>query len=143
MKKGFTLIELLVVISIIGILIALSLSAFQAVRRTARDGKRQSDLTVIQSALEQYRSDCGQYPASISFGGSLTGSCSGSQTYMTQIPQDSFYPTYQYLYQRDVTGYVYVLCAYLEGGGTGSVSSIFCGGNCYGTTACNYKVVTP
>lgn len=93
--KGFTLIELLVVISIIGILIALSLAAFQGVRRAARDGKRQSDLKIIQSALEQYRSDQNFYPFEITSGAAITSSTGRPaptptplRTYLSQVPTD-------------------------------------------------------
>src|SRR5689334_7104133 len=60
--RAFTLIELLVVISIIGVLSALTTVNFIGVEQRARDGQRKSDLLVIASALEQYRSDAGNYP---------------------------------------------------------------------------------
>lgn len=62
-KRGFTLIEMMVVLTIIGILAGLTLTSFQGSRKTARDGKRVSDLQQIRSALEMYRADNnGQYP---------------------------------------------------------------------------------
>lgn len=64
-KKGFTLIELLIVIAIIGILATLLMSNFIGIRQRARDGKRKSDISQMQAALEQYRSDNGSYPLSI------------------------------------------------------------------------------
>lgn len=60
---GFTLIEMIVVISIIAVLSAISFVSYSSVQRGARDTKRQSDLKVIQSALEQYRADQTYYPA--------------------------------------------------------------------------------
>jgi general secretion pathway protein G len=141
MKKGFTLIELLVVIVIIGILMSVLLVSYQGTRVTARDGKRKADLEQIRSALELYHADCGQYPASsLQFGtGSLTSNCPGaSVTYMSRLPQDPIYPTYEYRYARG-TLHTYNLCAYLEKG-SGSVSG--CGGNC-GSAVCNYQVNQP
>ena len=147
-RKGFTLIELLVVISIIGILMSLLLVAYQGTRKSARDGKRQTELENIRSALEIYYTDCGEYPAtaSLSFGGSLKGTkssggvCLTSDTYMAAVPKDSLDPTYQYRYNRASTS-SYYLCAYLENG-SGSVAN--CGGNCgTPTVACNYQVTQP
>lgn len=61
-KKGFTLIELLVVISIIGVLSTIVLSSLNSARVKARDAKRVSDIRQLQSALELYYSNNGQYP---------------------------------------------------------------------------------
>ena len=62
-KKGFTLIELLVVIAIIGLLSTLAVVAFGNTRMKARDAKRQSDLKVLQTAIEMYIADTGAVPA--------------------------------------------------------------------------------
>lgn len=142
-KNGFSLIELLVVISIIGVLLALSLSAFSNTKKSARDGKRRADLEQIRSALEIYRTDCKTYPAAVSFGVPLMGSgvfCPATNEYMAAVPKDSLSPTYDYRYYRGVSSpNSYVLCAFLETG-TGSVAG--CGGQC-GTVDCNYKVINP
>lgn len=61
-KKGFTLIELLIVIAIIGLLSAFLTVNYISVRQRARDSQRKSDLRQLQSALELYRNDLGQYP---------------------------------------------------------------------------------
>jgi len=140
MKKGFSLIELLVVISIIGVLLALSFSAFSNTKKSARDGKRKADLEQIRSALEIYRTDCKTYPAAVSFGNPLTGAetpCS-TNVYMAEVPVDPLAGTYDYRYNR-VSQNSYVLCAYLE---TGSGTVTGCGGQC-GTKDCNYKVINP
>jgi len=62
-RKAFTLIELLVVIIIISLL-----AGFVAPRLMQRVGKAKKDLAkpkmaIIESALERYGLDCGQYPA--------------------------------------------------------------------------------
>ncbi len=63
-KKGFTLIELLVVVAIIGLLSTLSIVALNTARAKARDARRVSDVKQIQTALELYYNDQGDYPAS-------------------------------------------------------------------------------
>ncbi len=88
--KGFTLIELLIVMAIIGVLASLLLTSFIGVRERARDGRRKSDISEIQAALEQYRADQSDYPVSSTLstcGGSLS---SGASTYMQKIPCDPF-----------------------------------------------------
>jgi prepilin-type N-terminal cleavage/methylation domain-containing protein len=133
MKRGFTLIELLVVISIIGILVTLTSFALNQARESARDARRQSDLELIRSGLELYRSDKGVYPDSLTFGSSLV---SGSVTYIDKIPQDNT-PGQNYSYSVGGTKLTYQLCASLEGGGTTVSCAVSCG------TTCNYKVINP
>ncbi len=140
MKKGFTLIELLVVISIIGILLALSIFGLMGARESARDSKRKADLELVRSGIEIYRADCNVYP--ISLGTSLTGdgsttSCSVSNTYIAEVPEDQLSPTQNYRYWSD--GITYEICASLEGG-SGTET---CGGSSNCGTTCNYKVITP
>lgn len=113
MKKGFTLIELLVVISIIGILMALSLFGMQGARESSRDARRKSDLEMIRSGLEIYKSDCNVYAPSLSWGAALTGSCPTANTYIATIPKDPLDPTTVYTYSRPTTT-TYTLCATLE-----------------------------
>ncbi|MDD5416011.1 MAG: type II secretion system protein [Candidatus Daviesbacteria bacterium] len=95
--RGFTLIELLVTVSIIAILSAIGLVVYSNVIKQGQDSKRQSDLRSIQSALEQYYSDQGFYPAgNLPFGSSLnnctgnpTSPCSSTKTYINNVPNDS------------------------------------------------------
>jgi general secretion pathway protein G len=61
-RKGFTLVELLVVIIILSLL-----AGFVAPKMLRRVGKAKKDLarpkmTVIESAIERFGLDCGQYP---------------------------------------------------------------------------------
>ncbi len=86
-EKGFSLVELLVVVAIITILATIGISSFTSLQKNSRDAKRKSDLSIIQSSLEQYRADQGYYPASLTFGGSLK-SPSGTRTYIGEIPLD-------------------------------------------------------
>lgn len=137
--KAFTLIELLVVISIIGILIAVSIFGLSGARETARDARRKSDLQLIQSGLEMYKSDCNAYPATL--GTSLVGkgtpsTCLVTNTYISSVPVD---PISTNLYRYATTASGYEICASLEQG-SGTVT---CGGSSNCGTTCNYKITNP
>ncbi|MEK7617292.1 MAG: prepilin-type N-terminal cleavage/methylation domain-containing protein [Patescibacteria group bacterium] len=91
--RGFTLVELLVVISIIAILTTIGLVMYSHVRKVARDAKRQADLKLIQSALEQYYADQKFYPYAALNSSPFTNatgnpSPSGTKTYLNTIPTD-------------------------------------------------------
>lgn len=62
--RGFTLIELMMVISIIGLLSTVILGSLQRARLQANDAKRISEIRQMQTALELYFNDNGQYPSS-------------------------------------------------------------------------------
>lgn len=82
---GFTLVELLIVVAIIAILTVIGIVNYSSFIKSSRDAKRQSDLKMIQSALEAYHADQIAYPALITFGGQLAV---GSKTYLTKVPID-------------------------------------------------------
>jgi len=101
MKKGFTLIELLITISIIALLSVIGLVIYQSFLKSTRDAKRQSDLKLIQSALEEYHADQTYYPLASNADGCSAGQfkvgCpltnptntnTKTKTYMSQIPND-------------------------------------------------------
>lgn len=140
MRKGFTLIELLVVISIIGILMGLSIFGLKGARESARDAQRKSDLELIRSGLELYKSDCDQYPGTGSLSSPLKGagsppSCSTSNTYIKTVPTDPGGSSRVYGYSSD--GTTYEICASLEQ----EAGSVSCSKSC--GEACNYKVTNP
>src|SRR5260221_2524412 len=124
-RKGFTLIELLIVVAIIGILAALLMTNFVAIRQRARDAQRKSDLRQMQSSLELYRSDNGAYPITGAGVYTITqtncptpGSFSANNvTYMQKIPCDpngtSYYNSGNYYYSS-TDGSTYTLAACIE-----------------------------
>lgn len=90
---GFSLLELLIAITIIGILAALGLGIYNAVYRASRDAKRQADLKLIQSALEQYHADQHYYPYQVTLGNPLTF---GTRVYLTMVPKGPTNQDYAY-----------------------------------------------
>lgn len=61
-KYGFTVIELIVVISVIGILLAIGIFAYDRVYKQARDDARNADMAIIQNQLESFFDKHGEYP---------------------------------------------------------------------------------
>ncbi len=167
---GFTLIELLVVISIIAILTLVSLYAFLSVQKQGRDAKRQSDLRVIQGALEQYHSDQQFYPYSNAASASnnwlaassLTNAAGNpasptptpAVTYLKDVPSDPNY-TNGYVYQAVPQGCdnsttmcnSYCLYAYLETLGSTTAFASGCNGSIAISGApggnANYSISSP
>lgn len=140
-RRGFTLIELLVVMSVIGILVTISSFGLQGARESARDSRRKSDLETLRSAMELYRSDCGFYPPSVSFGGQLVGSgnpsCNGN-VYLEDVPEDPRNDR-SYSYSRGPGNFEYSLCAAMEVTEPEDTSGCAgCGGE-----ACTFKVTEP
>jgi len=131
-EKGFTLIELLVAMTIIAILAGLALVSYQGARKSARDGKRKSDLEQIRSGLEMCRNDLGEYPEGTSIG-DLPGLC---VPYFSMEGLVDPIGTQSYYYKKGGAN-DYQLCAKLEGDSSGS-----CDGLC-GDIACNYRTDEP
>ncbi len=119
LKRGFTLIELVIVIGILGILMAVVISVLNPARFLAkgRDTRRQSDLRLIQAALEAYYSQKNEYPdpTDFTFGAAWPG-------YLTLVPQDPSTGRL-YCYEQTESGQGYVLCANSELGITGGVAT--------------------
>lgn len=86
-NKGFTLIELLVVVAIIGVLASIILSSLNSARAKARDARRESDIKTIQTALEMYYLDHGDYPAT-SWAHSGEASWATLESYLGKLPID-------------------------------------------------------
>ncbi|MBI3384754.1 prepilin-type N-terminal cleavage/methylation domain-containing protein [Candidatus Gottesmanbacteria bacterium] len=150
-KRGYTLLEILMVMGIIGILLAVSASAFLSARLTARDARRKTDLEQIRGAIETYKADKNVYPGSQSVPTQSSGNVSslatflvsGSNQYISAIPSDPI-STMQYYYIPTATGYY--LCASLEG--LPNTASTNCGSGDCGVSSnlakvCNYEVKNP
>ncbi len=72
LRTGFSLIELVVVMLIMTILAGVVAPRLGSYQERARDTRRMQDLKTVQSAVEQYKLDTGQFPAAntnSSFGG--------------------------------------------------------------------------
>lgn len=64
-KVAFSLIELLVVITIMWILAVWGTTVYNSQIQKARDSNRITDVTYLQSAIEQFYQDKASYPSSI------------------------------------------------------------------------------
>ena len=61
-KKGFTIVELLIVIVVIGILATLVIVTFTGIQQKGRDTQRKTDINAVQSHVEAYYAQTGNYP---------------------------------------------------------------------------------
>ncbi|OGM18461.1 hypothetical protein A2686_02545 [Candidatus Woesebacteria bacterium RIFCSPHIGHO2_01_FULL_38_10] len=137
---GFTLIELLIVISIIAVLTGISIFAMQNARRSGRDARRKADLETIRAALEIYKADCNQYPASLPAPGSqLQATCTGvTNIYLRSVPGDpSTLARYVYC-PSGVPSTSYNLYSHLE-----DSSDTFTGCVTCDPTPCRYQLLSP
>lgn len=100
---GFTLIELLIVMTIISVLSAVGLIAYNNFLKTSRDSRRQSDLKFIQSALEDFHSDQLYYPEILTTDSALQfDGENGPKTYLNKVPKDPLsIPDYAYAPKPD------------------------------------------
>jgi len=113
--SGFTLIELLVVIAVIGILAGVILASLNSARSKARDARRKSDLAQLVRAVELYRNDNANYPATAGwFSNANHGGLDGALTpgYISKIPDDPIAAAGQnYMYYRKD----FTICSIVEG----------------------------
>jgi prepilin-type N-terminal cleavage/methylation domain-containing protein len=61
-SKGFTIVELLIVIVVIGILATLVIVTFTGIQQKARNSQRQTDINALDSHVEAYYAQKGNYP---------------------------------------------------------------------------------
>lgn len=71
--RGFTLVEILVVIGIIAVLTSAIAIYSLSSSELSRNIKRQSDLTMLKNAVEQYKLSIGRYPAGCNGAGNWSG----------------------------------------------------------------------
>lgn len=128
-QKAFSLVELLITIAIIAVIAAASLGSLGAIQRNSRDAQRESDLRLIQGALQQYYADVNKFPNSLvthlANGSPLTNCsgratpCSVSKTYLSKLPKDPLGSPYYY---RAYTNIIDNNCGFSGGGETGTES---------------------
>ena len=91
-QSGFTLIEIMVVVVILGILAALVVPNIMDRPDHARKVSAQQGVRTIVNALNMYRLDHFDYPAS------LDELASGGGRYLERVPQDPWGRPYNYEY---------------------------------------------
>ena len=64
-QRGFATLEIIMVVVIIGILATIAVPNFSNVTEKANTAKIQSDLTTIDSAIQMYYMEKGEYPSTI------------------------------------------------------------------------------
>ena len=87
-NKGFTIIELLIVIIIIGILALIGVVAYGNVQESARNSKRQSDVSSIHTALEAYYVQNTLYPSLTQINDTSAGGF--RETELKGVPNETF-----------------------------------------------------
>ncbi len=96
--RGFTIIELLIVMAILGMLaVMVAPNLFNQAESARRDAVL-SQLSSLESALDQYRLDVGRYPDSLQ---GLVENASGSDSWngpylRRELPTDPWGNDYQY-----------------------------------------------
>ncbi|HCN79454.1 MAG TPA: hypothetical protein DIT13_20005 [Verrucomicrobiales bacterium] len=71
-RAGFTLIELLIVITIIALLFGLTIGGFTYAQRFANRSKTAATIKAVQSGLERYNTEFGEYPEPASPGDTIS-----------------------------------------------------------------------
>ena len=64
-SKGFTLIEMLIVIVVIAILALIVIPRLLGAGRKAKEASLKGDLHELRNGIQQFESDCGDYPLAI------------------------------------------------------------------------------
>jgi prepilin-type N-terminal cleavage/methylation domain-containing protein len=103
-KSAFTLVELLVVIAIIGIISTLAVVSLTNARQSARDAKRLADIKQIQTALELYYQDNGEYPSSITDSIATSGNIYMQSSPIAPTPADGDCSDTDNVYTYTVSG---------------------------------------
>ncbi len=129
-KRGFTLIELLVVVAIIGLLSTMAVIALGNARQKARDARRQSDLKILQTAVELYVSDNGAVPTPATvdaWDGPTAGADESLETILAGylpggLPEDPSTTARDWIYCWNATNGTYLIATTLEQVPTGGVA---------------------
>ncbi len=118
-NKGFTLIEILVVCAIIGILAGATIMVTGPSRAKARDSRRLSDMTQIQTALESYFAEQSRTEAAYPLHTSpVTISAAALQgmvpNHIAELPEDPHNGNPPYIYMSLNSGKGYCIAAKFE-----------------------------
>lgn len=139
-KSGFTIIELLVVTTIIAVLAVGAFISFSTAGKSARDGRRKSDLETVRQALVLYKAENSNYIANAGYdaGGYTTvaGTLTVSGFLSNPAPSDPK-STYSYTYGGTLS--TFCVCAQVENSNNGNAS----GTNCSGSSGNYYCVRNP
>jgi|SRR3990167_3868299 len=108
-NKGFSLTELMIAVSIVGSVASLAGAQMDDILPLARDAQRQANIRQVQTALNLYYNDHGQYPISrdqepTALGWQMIKSIleSADETYMPEVPHDPLdVGQYIFKYQSD------------------------------------------
>lgn len=71
-RAAFTLIELLIVITVIALLFALTIGGFSYAQRFAARSKSAATIKAVQSGLERYNTEFGEYPEPANMGDTIS-----------------------------------------------------------------------
>ncbi|HHU32309.1 MAG: type IV pilin protein [Zhaonellaceae bacterium] len=95
-ELGFTLIELMIVVVIIGILATIAIPAYSNATQESKISKAKADLRTLESAIEIYYIEKGEYPKEEKLEDSLS-------SYIKTLPKDPWTNSY-YIYELNEDG---------------------------------------
>src|ERR1043166_6166555 len=78
-RRSFTLVELIVVLTIIFVLTGLVFTAAGFIQRKGARARGESEIAALAAAIENYKSDNGNYPRDPG-NGTPSGNCQSNQT---------------------------------------------------------------
>jgi general secretion pathway protein G len=114
MKTGFTLVELLTVLGIMAIMVvAVSVISIQGTLQKNNDQKRKSDLELVRTALEQYKSNVAARNYPDVAGAGYSALATPLLPYLPTMPSDPVAGA-TYYYSRTPNQYSYQLCATMQ-----------------------------
>lgn len=123
LRLGFTIVELMVAVTIISILAVMVYANFADSRAKARDAERQSDIRLLQNAIELYKVKYGRYPEGCQGANNWSGGAYGCPSgfeyiigiapeFISVLPRDPRPGTGEgYVYVTDADGSVFKLMA--------------------------------
>jgi len=123
-SKGFSLVELVLIMGLTVVVTGVLMTAFRPYEQKAkaRDGKRLSDISTLDRAVNEYRVDKGVYPDTVNILRMSTSLPQGNvgplekandgwidanlSSYTTRLPSDPINDaTYHYSYKHNQSGY--------------------------------------